>query len=226
VGQRSILVTLGSQGGPQGKHYRRQLQMVDHGRAGVPGAGVLGSRSAPRHASTSGSGNVGCTYPWIAWISYGRILRSAKFADDRYRWPMTSPGDVPPEILDRLRPICRRLPEAYEEPAWIGVRWRVRTRTFAHVYAAGPERYAVYADLVPAGAELIVMTFRVPVQDLLGLTAGGFPFFRADWGQNVAAAVLGEHTDWTEIEELITDSFCEMAPKFLVTRLTPSSPSN
>ncbi|MCW2798958.1 MAG: hypothetical protein JWQ70_430, partial [Aeromicrobium sp.] len=42
-------------------------------------------------------------------------------------------GEVPPEILDRLRPICLGLPEAYEEPAWTGTRWRVRTRTFAHV---------------------------------------------------------------------------------------------
>jgi hypothetical protein len=34
---------------------------------------------------------------------------------------MTGPGDVPAEVLDRLRPICRRLPETYEEPAWIEI---------------------------------------------------------------------------------------------------------
>ena len=34
---------------------------------------------------------------------------------------MSRPGDVPPAILDRLRSICAVLPEAYEEPAWIGV---------------------------------------------------------------------------------------------------------
>ena len=47
---------------------------------------------------------------------------------------MTGPGDVPPEILDRLRPICPGLPETYEEPAWVGIRWRIRKRTFAHAY--------------------------------------------------------------------------------------------
>ena len=51
---------------------------------------------------------------------------------------MSGPGDVSSEILDRLRPICRRLPDAYEEPAWIGVRWRIRNRTVAHVYTADP----------------------------------------------------------------------------------------
>jgi hypothetical protein len=64
------------------------------------------------------------------------------------------------------------------------------------------------------------MTFRVPLEDLLGLTAAGFPYFRAPWGHNVAAAVLGEHTDWGEIAELITDSYREMAPKFLAARVT------
>jgi hypothetical protein len=129
---------------------------------------------------------------------------------------MSGPGDVPPEILDRLRPICRRLPETYEEPAWIGIRWRIRTRTIAHVYTPDPERYPIYARHVADGVAPIVMTFRVPPDDLLGLTAGGFPFFRAGWGRNVACAVLGDHTDWTEIAELVTDSYCEMAPKFLV----------
>ena len=132
---------------------------------------------------------------------------------------MSSPGHVPPEILNRLRPICQHLPESYEEPAWIGVRWRIRTRTFAHVYTPNVERSPVYAPYVAADQELVVMTFRVPVDDLLGLTAGGFPFLRHSWGHNVVAAVLGDRTDWTELTELITDSYCEMAPKFLAARV-------
>jgi hypothetical protein len=128
---------------------------------------------------------------------------------------------VPPEILDRLRPICGGLPEAYEEPAWIGVRWRIRKRTFAHVYTPDPERHPFYARHLSAGEPPTVVTFRVPIDDLIGLTAGGFPFFRADWGRNVAGAFLSDHTDWTEITELITDSYCEMAPKFLLARLAP-----
>ncbi|BEL03556.1 hypothetical protein Q0Z83_017470 [Actinoplanes sichuanensis] len=129
---------------------------------------------------------------------------------------MSAPGDVSPEILERLRSICGGLPEVYEEPAWIGVRWRIRARTVAHVYTPEPGRHRVYAHLTGPAT---VMTFRVPLEDLHGLTAAGFPFFRADWGRNVAAVVLGEHTDWTEVAELVTDSYCEMAPKFLVRRV-------
>ncbi|MFE5972272.1 MmcQ/YjbR family DNA-binding protein [Streptomyces sp. NPDC056460] len=137
---------------------------------------------------------------------------------------MSSPGDVPPEILDRLRSICGRLPESYEEPAWIGVRWRIRTRTFAHVYTPDVDRSPVYASYVGADQEPVVMTFRAAADDLLGLTAAGFPFFRADWGHNVVVAVLGDHTDWTELAELITDSYRGMAPKFLAARLPPLPP--
>jgi len=132
---------------------------------------------------------------------------------------MSAPGDVPPEILDRLRSICRGLPEAYEEPAWIGVRWRIRKRTIAHVYTADPERSLSYPRHLVAGGPPTLMTFRVPADDLLGLTGGGFPFFRAGWGRNVAGAFLGDHTDWTEIAELVTDSYREMAPKFLAARV-------
>nr|BFE76184.1 hypothetical protein GCM10020092_094850 [Actinoplanes digitatis] len=46
----------------------------------------------------------------------------------------------------------------------------------------------------------------------------------------MVAAFLGDHTDWAEIAELITDSYREMAPKFLAARvalpagrLTPSA---
>jgi hypothetical protein len=132
---------------------------------------------------------------------------------------MSAPGDVPPEILARLQHICRGLPEAYEEPAWIGVRWRIRKRTVAHVYTADPERNLFYPRHLVTGEPPTLMTFRVPPDDLLGLTGSGFPFFRAGWGHNVAGAFLGDHTDWTEIAELLTDSYCEMAPKFLAARV-------
>ena len=39
---------------------------------------------------------------------------------------------VPLEIVDRLSDICLSLP-THVEPAWVGVRWRIRKRTFAHV---------------------------------------------------------------------------------------------
>ncbi|MBB2949000.1 hypothetical protein FB565_008786 [Actinoplanes lutulentus] len=138
---------------------------------------------------------------------------------------MSGPGDVPPQILERLRPICRGLPDIYEEPAWIGVRWRIRSRTVAHVYVPDPDRFPAYAEHVTDGEMPAVMTFRVPIEDMLGVAVARFPFFQAPWGTNVAAVILGDHTDWTEIAELITDSYCEMAPKFLAARVTGTASS-
>jgi hypothetical protein len=128
---------------------------------------------------------------------------------------MSAPGDVAPEILHRLRVICAALPETYEEPAWIGLRWRIRKRTIAHVYTADPDRQLDYPRHVATDGPPTLVTFRVPPGDLLGLTAAGYPFFRAGWGHNVAGAFLDATTDWTEMAELLTDSYCEMAPKFL-----------
>jgi len=41
--------------------------------------------------------------------------------------------DVPDHTEARLREICLALPDAHEQRAWVGTRWMVRKRTFAHV---------------------------------------------------------------------------------------------
>ena len=46
---------------------------------------------------------------------------------------MTVYTDVPPSIVLHVRAACAHLPEAYEEQAFAGVRWRIRTRTLADV---------------------------------------------------------------------------------------------
>jgi hypothetical protein len=40
---------------------------------------------------------------------------------------------VPNTIVARLRSIARKFPEAHEEAAWVGTRWRIGKNTFAHV---------------------------------------------------------------------------------------------
>ncbi len=46
---------------------------------------------------------------------------------------MTEYAEVPESIVRRVRAGCAHLPEAYEEQAFAGVRWRIRGRTLAHV---------------------------------------------------------------------------------------------
>jgi hypothetical protein len=52
---------------------------------------------------------------------------------------------VPPAVLARLREVCACLPEAREEAAWVGVRWRIRQQTFAHVLMIDQGRPPAYA---------------------------------------------------------------------------------
>jgi hypothetical protein len=38
---------------------------------------------------------------------------------------------------------------------------------------------------------------------------------KAGWGKHVIWMLLDDATDWSEVQELLTDSFCIMAPKKL-----------
>ena len=123
--------------------------------------------------------------------------------------------DVPAEVLARLRSVCSGLPETYEEAAWVGTRWCVRKKTFAHVFAVdmgSPPSLAKIARAIGPGTMLV---FRSAGPELVALRNAGPPFFHAGWGRDVIAMVLDERTDWTEVTELLTESYCVMAPKKL-----------
>ena len=47
------------------------------------------------------------------------------------------------------------------------------------------------------------------------LLAGGHPFFPSRAGRDRIGVVLDDDTDWTEIRELVTDSYRILAPKKL-----------
>ncbi|MEU7846760.1 MmcQ/YjbR family DNA-binding protein [Micromonospora parva] len=138
---------------------------------------------------------------------------------------MTAPGDVPPEVLDRLRPICLGLPETYEEPAWVGIRWRIRKRTFAHVLTVDPDRQQVHARAAALDRPACLLTFRSPLDEIAGLLGMGHPFYKPDWAPNVLGMIVDEDTDWEEVGELLTESYCVLAPKRLAAQVGPPAPS-
>lgn len=113
--------------------------------------------------------------------------------------------DVPAGVVERLRTICMALPDALEQAAWTGTRWQVRRRTFVHVLrvdgAQGP---------------VTIMTFRSSGPELDALRDMGHPFFRPGWGTDVVGMVLDATTDFDEVAELLTESYCILAPKKLV----------
>lgn len=119
-----------------------------------------------------------------------------------------------------LREICLRLPDAFEEQAWTGVRWKVRSFTFAHVLTIVDGRPDAYARAVGAGAEPItVLTFRTPAPEAFRDGNAQPPFFWPGWFGDLAGIVLGNDTDLAELSELITESYCVGAPKKLVARV-------
>jgi predicted DNA-binding protein (MmcQ/YjbR family) len=118
---------------------------------------------------------------------------------------LTDFADVPDDVVDRLRSVCMALPEAYEEQPMVGTRWRIRKRTFAHALATdsddGPQMMIVFRS---SGPEL----------DMLLRT--GHPFFPSRTVANVVGMVLETPIDWDELAELVTESYCLLAPKKLV----------
>jgi predicted DNA-binding protein (MmcQ/YjbR family) len=118
---------------------------------------------------------------------------------------MTEYADVPTEILAELRSVCLGLPDALEQQAWTGLRWQIRKRTFAHVFT-----------LDSADGPVSAMTFRSAAPELEVLRAAGHPFFRPGWGDDVIGMVLDADVDWSEVSELVTESYCILAPKKLV----------
>ncbi|RKN39650.1 MmcQ/YjbR family DNA-binding protein [Micromonospora endolithica] len=132
---------------------------------------------------------------------------------------MTSYGDVPPEVLDQLRPICQAFPESYEEPAWAGVRWRVRQRTFAYTLTVDPGHQRSYARAAAVDRPTCVLTFRAGGDELRALLAAGPPFFAAPWPADAVGLRLDGVVDWEEVAELLTESYCLLAPRKLAARV-------
>ena len=113
--------------------------------------------------------------------------------------------EVPEDVEVRLRRLCLALPDAYEERAWVGTRWMVRKRTFAHVLGIETD-----------GVARVVLTFRSAGEELEVLRHAGPPFVVLGWGRDAMGLVLDADTDWDEVRELVMESFCVLAPKKLV----------
>ncbi|MEP6297234.1 MAG: MmcQ/YjbR family DNA-binding protein, partial [Ilumatobacter sp.] len=88
---------------------------------------------------------------------------------------------------------------------WVGTRWMVRKRTFAHVLG-------IEFD---GDASVAVVSFRSEGEELEVLRRSGHPYLDLGWGRDAMGIVL-EDADWSEVAELVTESFCIMAPKMLV----------
>lgn len=111
---------------------------------------------------------------------------------------MAERPDVPEAWVQRLGTVLDRFPECEEERAWVGVRWRVGDATVAHVFGGEDQLFRI--------------TFRAELDEVMAFENLGPPYFRAGWGKNVVGIVLDDDTDWEELAEMLTDSYCVQAP--------------
>ena len=125
-------------------------------------------------------------------------------------------AEVPAPIIARLRSICLALPDAQQEDAWVGTRWRVRRKTFAHVLAVENGWPPAYARAAGSDGPLLALTFRSSGPELEALSASGHPFFKPVWFPDIVGMVLDDESDWEEVAELLTESYCVLAPPALV----------
>jgi len=123
------------------------------------------------------------------------------------------------DIVARVASTALSLPDAYEEDAWTGVRWRIRNKTFAHVLVAQEGYASAYRDLTGVTEPTPVLTFRSSGDELLALIHAGPPFYQPPWSPTIVGMVLGDDTDWDEVAELVTESYRFCAPQKLARRL-------
>ena len=122
------------------------------------------------------------------------------------------------DVVRRLSRIAA-LPEAVEQEAWTGVRWRIRTRTFAHVMVAQEGYASTYRDITGDLTPRTVLTFHATGDELLALVHQGWPFYKVPWSPTVVGMVVDEDTDWDEVAELVRESYRHCAPRRLAALL-------
>jgi hypothetical protein len=129
-------------------------------------------------------------------------------------------GELPERIVERLGSICVGLPESQQEAAWTGTRWRVGKQTFAHLVAIDDGWPPAYARAAGTDGPVVVLTFQSSGDELEALSNVGHPYFRPPWRPGIVGMFVDvDATDWDEVAELVTDSYCLLAPQRLVARV-------
>ncbi|MDP3891551.1 MmcQ/YjbR family DNA-binding protein [Nocardioides sp.] len=119
---------------------------------------------------------------------------------------MSDRPPVPEEMRAGIGAILGRFPQCVEEPAWVGMRWRVGQATVAHVFGGEDQ--------------LFRLTFRAEPDEVAAFEHLGPPYFKVGWGGNAVGLLLDDTTDWEELAELLTDSYCLQAPARLASQVS------
>jgi hypothetical protein len=113
-------------------------------------------------------------------------------------------GRVRDDVERRLEKLCLALPDVHEGRAWNGRSWLIRKNHFCQVFT-----------IDDGDDQKGMLIFRSAPPELDALVNAGHPFFKPGWGSRVIGMFIDDDTDWDEVAELITDSYCIQAPKKL-----------
>jgi hypothetical protein len=129
---------------------------------------------------------------------------------------MSEQVEVPADIVERIRTLCRALPEVtvridYSQVSQRSTAWSydIRRRSFCLLVAR--------AD--PAGQPVPLLVLRASPEEREALLSVGHPFFAPRAGRNRIGVLLTGDPDWAEIGELVIDSYRILAPKKLIALL-------
>jgi hypothetical protein len=108
-----------------------------------------------------------------------------------------------------IRDVCLALPETTEKTGSWARNFEVRRRSFCLFLT--PDS--------PANNTVPVLVLRSTDDDREMYLAMGRPFFEVPRNNKRVGLVLSGTTDWQEVRELVTDSYCMIAPKKLIALL-------
>lgn len=123
--------------------------------------------------------------------------------------------EVPGNIVATVREACLALPEAYEAPAWVGTRWCIRKKTFAHVLTIANGWPPAYARAAGTDGPVCVLTFQSWLPKADPDAFSNAPYFLPPWRPDIVGRVLDADVDWDEVSDLLAASYCLLAPKKL-----------
>ena len=114
-------------------------------------------------------------------------------------------------LLAHVSRRCLALPETELTSDRYAHAFRIRRKPFAYLFAA----------IDPDGREIAMLVCQADPDERAALVATGHPFFAPQSGRDRVGVVLDDATDWSEIEELVTESYRRLAPKKLVALIDP-----
>lgn len=129
---------------------------------------------------------------------------------------VTSPVEVPEDIVQRVRAICLAMPEASVRLDFS----LTRTRSTAQSFDIRRRSFCLLVAMEsPKGESLPLLVLRADPEEREALLSAGHPFFpprRA--AQDRIGVWLTDETDWEEIREVVMESYRLVAPKKLSAR--------